>query len=116
RLVFLSFLTPLINGEGFYYIESETTDARRMDLVVSYGREEFIIELKVWRGEAAHRAGYEQLAEYLRNRGRKEGYLLTFDFRKESNREPGEEWVSAWPAAASGGQASGELRIFDVML
>jgi hypothetical protein len=70
RLVFLSFLTPLINGEGFYYIESEITDALRMDLVVSYGREEFIIELKIWRGEAAHKAGYEQLGEYLRRRGR----------------------------------------------
>jgi hypothetical protein len=116
RLVFLSFLTPLINGEGFYYIESETTDARRMDLVVSYGGEEFVIELKIWRGEAAHRAGYEQLANYLRSRGRKEGYLLTFDFRKESNREQGEGWVTAWPAAASGGAAGGELRIFDVML
>jgi hypothetical protein len=68
RLVFLSFLTPLITGEGFYYIESETTDAMRMDLVVSYGREEFIIELKIWRGEAARRAGYEQLAGYLRRR------------------------------------------------
>jgi hypothetical protein len=107
RLVFLSFLAPLINGEGFYYLESETTDTRRMDVVVCYGREEFIIELKVWRGEAAHGAGYEQLAEYLRSRGRKEGYLLTFDFRKESNRKPGEAWVTV---------ASGELRIFDVML
>jgi hypothetical protein len=112
RLVFLSFLTPLINGEGFYYIESETTDARRMDLVVSYGGEEFIIELKVWRGEAAHRMGYEQLADYLRSRGRKEGYLLTFDFRMESNREPKEEWVTL----PSVGRASGELRIFDIVL
>ncbi|MDR0709559.1 MAG: hypothetical protein LBF77_05790, partial [Spirochaetaceae bacterium] len=74
------------------------------------------IELKVWHGEAAHRAGYEQLAEYLRGRGRREGYLLTFDFRRESNREPGEAWVTVEPAAASGGQTSGELRIFDVML
>ncbi|MDR1948672.1 MAG: AAA-like domain-containing protein, partial [Spirochaetaceae bacterium] len=76
RLVFLSFLTPLINGEGFYYIESETTDAQRMDLVVSYNREEFIIELKIWRGGEAHRAGVEQLAGYLRRRGAREGYLL----------------------------------------
>jgi hypothetical protein len=110
RLVFLSFLTPLINGEGFYYIESETTDAMRMDLVVSYGTDEFIIELKIWRGDADHGAGYEQLAEYLRRRGRKEGYLLTFDFRKESNREPQEIWL---PVKSEG---NGELRIFDVML
>jgi hypothetical protein len=112
RLVFLSFLAPLINGEGFYYIESETTGALRMDLVVSYGREEFIIELKIWRGEAAHNAGYEQLAAYLQSRGRKEGYLLSFDFRKEGNREPGEEWVTVRPDGAG----DGELRIFDVKL
>jgi hypothetical protein len=105
RLVFLSFLAPLLNGEGFYYIESETTDAQRMDLVVSYGREEYIIELKIWRGEVAHRAGYDQLAEYIRRRGREEGYLVTFDFRKESNREPREAWVSC-----------DRLRIFDVVL
>jgi hypothetical protein len=110
RLVFLSFLAPLINGEGFYYIESETTDALRMDLVVSYGREEFIIELKVWRGEAAHGAGYEQLAAYLRSRGRSEGYLLTFDFRGESRRSPREEWLTV-PA-----DGAGKLRILDIVL
>jgi hypothetical protein len=109
RLVFLSFLAPLINGEGFYYIESETADALRMDLVVSYGREEFIIELKIWRGEAARREGYGQLAEYLRGRGKREGYLVSFDFRRESRRKPGEGWVTV----KSGGE---ELRIFDVVL
>jgi hypothetical protein len=105
RLVFLSFLTPLINGEGFYYIESETTDARRMDLVVSYGKQEFIIELKIWRGEEYRKSGYRQLADYLNSRGAKEGYLLTFDCRKESNKKPGEEWINV-----------DELRVFDVML
>ncbi|MDR2375270.1 MAG: hypothetical protein LBD96_02410, partial [Treponema sp.] len=71
------------------------------------------------------RAGYEQLADYLRSRGRKEGYLLTFDFRKESNREAGEGWVTVKPPPLPPaspapepmlGPASGELRIFDVML
>jgi hypothetical protein len=123
RLVFLSFLTPLINGEGFYYIESETTDALRMDLVVSYNREEFIIELKIWRGEEAHKAGYEQLAGYLRRRGARQGYLLSFDFRGESAREPTEEWLTVRPdpagippAADAREASSGELRIFDVIL
>jgi hypothetical protein len=82
------------------------------DPVVSYGREEFIIELKVWRGEAAHGAGYEQLANYLRSRGREEGYLLTFDFRGESRCEPKEEWVTV----PSGGTGAGDLRIFDIVL
>jgi hypothetical protein len=105
RLIFLSFLVPLINGEGFYYIESETADAGRMDIVVVYGKEEFIIELKIWHGEEYRRAGLEQLKAYLRSRNAKEGYLLTFDFRKESNRTPKEEWLE-----------SENLRILDILL
>jgi hypothetical protein len=131
RLVFLSFLTPLINGEGYYYIESETSDALRMDLVVSYNREEFILELKLWRGEKAHKTGCEQLANYLRCRGARQGYLLSFDFRGESRRKPKEEWLTLRPdpaaplPRATGGKSpsgenkeggSGELRIFDVIL
>jgi hypothetical protein len=105
RMIFLSFLVPLINGEGFYYIESETADAGRMDIVVTYGKEEFIIELKIWHGEEYRRAGLEQLKAYLRSRNAKKGYLLTFDFRKESNRAPQEEWLE-----------SDNLRILDILL
>ncbi|MDR3172056.1 MAG: hypothetical protein LBU17_10590, partial [Treponema sp.] len=78
---------------------------RRMDLVVDYNRDQFIIELKIWHGEVGHDAAYEQLAGYLRSKGAKHGYLVTFDLRKSANREPREEWVNV-----------GELRIFDVML
>ena len=35
RLVFLTFLKPVINGTGFYYVEPQTRDNRRMDLVVT---------------------------------------------------------------------------------
>ncbi|MCL2159592.1 MAG: AAA-like domain-containing protein, partial [Oscillospiraceae bacterium] len=39
RLIFLSYLKPIINGGGFWHIESQLTDSRRMDIVVDYGRE-----------------------------------------------------------------------------
>jgi len=42
-------LKPLLNGVGFYEIESRTTDDARMDVVVIYGNEKFIIELKKWK-------------------------------------------------------------------
>jgi hypothetical protein len=105
RLLFLSFLVPLINGAGFYYIESETADAGRMDIVVTYGKEEFIIELKIWHGEEYRQAGLEQLKTYLRSRNAKEGYLLTFDFRQKNNKTSKEEWVE-----------SENLRILDIIL
>jgi hypothetical protein len=92
RLIFLSFLKPIINGTGFYYVEPQTRDNRRMDLIVTYGKEEFVVELKIWRGDKYERTGLEQLSEYLNVRGKKEGYLVTFDFSKnKQDAEP--EWV-----------------------
>lgn len=70
-----------------------------------YNHEQFIIELKLWHGEAAHEAAYEQVADYLRSKGAKQGYLVTFDLRKCANRKPREYWVSV-----------GDLRLFDVVL
>lgn len=83
RLVFLSFLKPIINGTGFYYVEPQTRNNKRMDIVVNYGPDEFVIELKLWYGEKYERTGREQLAEYLSIRGHEKGYLIIFDFTKE---------------------------------
>ena len=93
RLLFLSYLKPLINGGGYYHIESQFTDLRRMDLVVDYGREQFIIELKIWRGEQKEKEAYEQLCGYLNTKRAKTGYLLVFDFRREANKERRAEWL-----------------------
>ena len=105
RLLFLSYLKPLINGRGYYHMESQFTDLRRMDIVVDYAREQFIIELKLWKGEAEHDKAYEQLAGYMGSKGFAEGYLLTFDFRKGVNKQPYAKWV----------EYNG-IRIFDVVV
>jgi len=92
RLVFLSFLKPIINGIGFYYVEPQTRDNRRMDLVVTYDKQEFIVELKIWHGDKYEELGRDQLSEYLAIRGMEEGYLVTFDFSKnKQDTEP--QWI-----------------------
>lgn len=92
RLLFLTFLKPIINGVGFYYVEPQTRNNRRMDLVVNYEKQEFVVELKIWRGEKYEEDGKQQLADYLNIRGLQEGYLLTFDLSKNPNRsEP--QWI-----------------------
>ena len=92
RLVFLSFLKPIINGIGFYYVEPQTRDNRRMDLVVTYDKQEFIVELKIWHGDKYEELGRDQLSEYLAIRGMDEGYLVTFDFSKnKQDAEP--QWI-----------------------
>ena len=93
RLIFLSYLRPLINGQGFYHIESQFTDLRRMDIVVDYGSDQFIIELKVWNGEKYNREAYGQLLGYMETKKANIGYLLTFDFRKDKNKQPKAEWL-----------------------
>ena len=93
RIIFLSFLKPLLNGYGFYHIESQTTNERRMDLVVDFGCDQFIIELKLWYGEAAQEKAYDQLLGYMNAKNNDKGYLLTFDFRKDTNKEFKAEWI-----------------------
>ena len=91
-LLFLSYLKPLINGEGDYYIEPQVSDFR-MDIAVQYRSERFIIEVKLWHGEKKHKEAYSQIYDYLVKKGASEGYLLTFDFRKEKTKERRAEWV-----------------------
>jgi hypothetical protein len=89
RLLFLAFLKPIINGAGHYVVEPQTRGSRRMDVVVLYGCDEYIVELKIWRGEAWEQAGVEQLAGYLRTRGRSRGWLVSFCDLLKSPREGG---------------------------
>jgi len=105
RLIFLSFLKPLVNGHGFFHIESQFTDWRRMDVIVDYGQEQFIIELKLWDGKKANEEAYEQLLGYMESKRKNKGYLLTFDFREEKNKTPKSEWVQF-----------GDNQIFDVIV
>ena len=83
RRLFLLYLKPIINGTGFYHIESRTRDERRMDVVVDYGTEQHIIELKIWHGEQYNSDGEKQLADYLDYHHLKKGYLLTFNFNQK---------------------------------
>ncbi len=83
RRYFILFLKPIINGIGNYSIEPETRNSERMDLVIYYGGEQFIIEMKIWRGNAYNERGEEQLSNYLDYFGLKKGYMLSFNFNKK---------------------------------
>ena len=125
RLLFMTFLTPLLNGQGFIHIETALTDLRRMDLVVDFEselfatqkaasrpclssrfiKEQFIVELKIWRGDAAKDRAYQQLLGCMETKNANEGYLLTFDFRKVKTGEHVAEWVDV-----------GGKKVFDVVV
>ena len=93
RRYFLLFLRPIINGTGNYYIEAQTRDAGRTDVIVDYLGKQYIIELRIWHGEEYNRRGVEQLGDYLDSYHQKTGYMLSFNFNK--NKEVGIKEVIA---------------------
>lgn len=82
RRYFLLYLRPIINGNGNYYIEAQTRNKERTDVIIDYGGEQSIVELKVWRGDAYHKRGEKQLLEYLEYYHLDKGYMLSFNFNK----------------------------------
>ena len=83
RKFFLLYLKPVINGTGNYYIEAQTRDARRTDVIVDYRGEQFIVELKIWRGSEYNERGEKQLTEYLDYYHKDKGYLVSFNFNQK---------------------------------
>lgn len=83
RKLFLLYLKPIINGKGNYYMEAQTRDARRTDVIVDYRGKQFIIELKIWHGNEYNERGEKQLAEYLDYYRKKKGYLVSFNFNRK---------------------------------
>ena len=83
RKFFLFYLKPIINGTGNYYVEARTRDEGRTDVIVDYLGEQYVVELKIWRGNAYHERGERQLLEYLEAYQLERGYLLSFNFNKK---------------------------------
>ena len=83
RKFFLLYLKPIINGTGNYYLEAQTRDMGRTDVVVDYRGEQFVVEMKIWRGNEYNERGERQLLEYLDYFRRKKGYMLSFNFNKK---------------------------------
>lgn len=83
RKFFLLFLKPIINGVGNYYIEARTRDNKRTDVIVDYHEKQYVIEIKIWRGNEYNKRGEKQLMEYIDAYHLEKGYLLSFNFNKK---------------------------------
>jgi len=55
---------------------------------VDYLGEQFVIELKIWRGNEYNERGERQLMDYLDYYNKDRGYLLSFNFNQKK-----EVWV-----------------------
>ena len=87
RLLLMSFLRPIINGQGFMFKENVTAEDRKMDLVIIFNDKRYVIELKIWYGEKYLSDGIEQLCDYLDSYSLNEGHILIFNFNKNKKYE-----------------------------
>ena len=61
-------------------------------MIVDYLGKQYIIELKIWRGEEYNTEGEKQIVEYLNYYHLEKGYLLSFNFNK--NKKSGMNTIS----------------------
>ena len=66
---------------GTMYLEVQTGRGR-MDILILYKNQKYIIETKIWGGDTRYQAGKKQLAAYLKLERAMEGYYVVFDHRK----------------------------------
>lgn len=83
RKYFLLYLRPIINGTGNYYIEAQTRGQKRTDVIVDYHGHQYVIEMKIWRGQEYNNRGEEQLMEYLDDYHVNKGYMVSFNFNRK---------------------------------
>ena len=86
RLLFSIFIKSIINQVGFMYREPVITDRRRLDVVITYNQFKYVIELKIWYGDAYFELAKTQLADYLEREKLDIGYMIVHDFRKKQHR------------------------------
>lgn len=83
RKYFLLYLRPIINGTGNYYIEAQTRGQKRTDVIVDYRGHQYVIEMKIWRGQEYNNRGEKQLAGYLDDYHVNKGYMVSFNFNRK---------------------------------
>ena len=84
RHLLLTYLDQFVQTVGgSMYLEVQTGRGR-IDLLIMHSAQKYIVETKIWRGEARYQAGKQQLAAYLKLEGATEGYYVVFDHRRDA--------------------------------
>ncbi len=81
RLLFAYLEQFVLQVGGVMYLEVQTGRGR-IDLAIAHRGRKYVVEAKVWQGEASYQAGKAQLVAYLKLEHAVAGYYIVFDLRK----------------------------------
>ncbi|MCP4682178.1 MAG: ATP-binding protein, partial [Desulfobacterales bacterium] len=82
QLLLMAFLQRIVNSGGTIEREMALGNGR-CDLLVTFGRERFLLELKLNRGVYSLEDGVEQICRYMDQMGVDHGYLILFEINPE---------------------------------
>ncbi|MGB0932511.1 MAG: GxxExxY protein, partial [Chitinophagales bacterium] len=91
RLIFLAFIRPIVNGNGYTFKEPQISQEKRLDVVITFFQHQYIAELKRWNGEKLHQEGIQQLSDYLDLQNQTKGFLVIFEYRTKKTWR--KEWI-----------------------
>ena len=83
RILFLMFINSVINGHGYTFKEAQIGQEKRLDVVVVFKGEKYVVELKVWHGKSYHETSKIQLKKYMELESIKNGYMLIMSKNKK---------------------------------
>src|SRR4029079_10244307 len=78
HLVMMAFFQRVINGGGVIQREY-AIGTRRVDLLIKWGAQKIVIELKILRNKDTVTDGLKQTEDYMDGCGATEGHLIVFD-------------------------------------
>jgi hypothetical protein len=85
QYLLLSYLTAALQSVGGFVTIESLSSAGEMDILAFYRNQRFIVETKVWYGEARFDQGKAQLVDYLQATGLPKGWLVVFDEKLADN-------------------------------
>ena len=75
---YLDHFVRIVGANMFLEVQ---TGRGRIDLLIVYNQQKYIVETKIWEGNRYYQAGKKQLATYLKLESVQKGYYVVFDHR-----------------------------------
>lgn len=85
QYLLLSYLTAALQSIGGYATIESLSVAGELDILALYREQRFIVEVKIWYGNARYEEAQQQLTRYLKAAGLPKGYLVIFDEKLDQN-------------------------------
>lgn len=95
QYLLLGYLDIFVRQIGAEIYPEVPTGRGRMDIILLYKKQKYIIETKLFYNEKRYQSGKRQLAESLKREGTQVGYYIVFDHRAQAKNRIEQENINS---------------------